>query len=153
MTTAQQPDPFGATRPALPGLLGGPRAGFWLRAAASLLDTLVLIVPYIVFLIAVGADAADTLLLLTAAAYFAVLEGGPSGQSLGKKACGIRVVDLSLGGPIGPGRALIRWICRWISLVALGLGYLWMLWDPEKQTWHDKLANAVVVPVRAYPIG
>jgi uncharacterized RDD family membrane protein YckC len=26
------------------------------------------------------------------------------------------------------------------------LGYLWMLWDSEKQTWHDKAANAVVVP-------
>ncbi len=30
------------------------------------------------------------------------------------------------------------------------LGYLWMLWDPEKQTWHDKLATTVVVPADAY---
>jgi uncharacterized RDD family membrane protein YckC len=26
------------------------------------------------------------------------------------------------------------------------LGYSWMLWDSEKQTWHDKAANSVVVP-------
>jgi uncharacterized RDD family membrane protein YckC len=32
------------------------------------------------------------------------------------------------------------------------LGYLWMLWDKERQTWHDKFANSVVVPVSAYPI-
>ena len=30
------------------------------------------------------------------------------------------------------------------------LGYLWMLWDKEKQTWQDKFAGSVVVPVDAY---
>ncbi|MFM8387932.1 MAG: RDD family protein, partial [Actinomycetota bacterium] len=24
------------------------------------------------------------------------------------------------------------------------LGYLWMLWDSEKQTWHDKMVSSVV---------
>jgi len=28
----------------------------------------------------------------------------------------------------------------------------WMLWDREKQTWHDKFANDVVVPESAYPV-
>jgi len=32
------------------------------------------------------------------------------------------------------------------------LGYLWMLWDAQQQTWHDKLANTTVVPVSAYPV-
>ena len=32
------------------------------------------------------------------------------------------------------------------------LGYFWMLWDGEKQTWHDKLATTVVVPVAYYPV-
>ena len=32
------------------------------------------------------------------------------------------------------------------------LGYLWMLWDRERQTWHDKVANTVVVPTSAYPV-
>jgi hypothetical protein len=27
-----------------------------------------------------------------------------------------------------------------------------MLWDKEKQTWHDKLATTVVVPESAYPV-
>jgi uncharacterized RDD family membrane protein YckC len=34
-----------------------------------------------------------------------------------------------------------------VSGVALGLGYLWMLWDPNKQTWHDKVAKTYVVKV------
>jgi uncharacterized RDD family membrane protein YckC len=33
-----------------------------------------------------------------------------------------------------------------VSAIVFLLGYLWMLWDPEKQTWHDKAAGSVVVP-------
>jgi uncharacterized RDD family membrane protein YckC len=33
----------------------------------------------------------------------------------------------------------------YVSQLALLLGYLWMLWDPNKQTWHDKVAQSVVV--------
>jgi uncharacterized RDD family membrane protein YckC len=31
------------------------------------------------------------------------------------------------------------------SIAALGLGCLWMLNDPERQTWHDKIAGTIVV--------
>ena len=156
MTTAQQPDPFGATPEALRDATG-PRAGFWRRCAAFLLDTLVLLVLYPVFLIAVGRDAVSIVFLLAAAAYFAFLEGGPHGQSLGKRACGIRVIDSRDGGPIGPARALIRCIPLILAPTFLPLTFLvllsclWMLLDRDKQTWHDKLARAVVVPVSAYP--
>jgi hypothetical protein len=27
-----------------------------------------------------------------------------------------------------------------------------MLWDAEKQTWHDKIAATVVVPTADYPV-
>ena len=30
-------------------------------------------------------------------------------------------------------------------MIPLFLGYFWMLWDREKQTWHDKMAGSVVV--------
>jgi uncharacterized RDD family membrane protein YckC len=156
MTTAQQPDPFGATPVALEGA-SGPRAGFWIRLAAFLLDALVLIVLYPVFLIAAGRHAVSIVFVLAAAAYFALLEGGRRGQSLGKAACGIRVIDSRVGGPIGPGRALIRCIGLILAPTFLPLSFLmllsclWMLLDRERQTWHDKLARAVVVPASAYP--
>jgi uncharacterized RDD family membrane protein YckC len=152
MTATQQPDPFGAMPQAG---ASGPRAGFWIRFAANFLDTVVLLVPYLAILvltIAIGTRVGNLLLLLIAAAYFALLEGGPSGQTLGKRVCRIRVIDQRVGGPIGPGRGLVRFLGRWVSLLVFGLGYLWMLWDPEKQTWHDRMANAVVVPTSAYPV-
>jgi uncharacterized RDD family membrane protein YckC len=33
-----------------------------------------------------------------------------------------------------------------VSAIALLIGYLWMLWDSEKQTWQDKVARTYVVP-------
>ena len=62
------------------------------------------------------------------------------------------MIDFSGGGPIGYGRAFIRYIGRILSAIPLLLGFLWMLWDKEKQTWHDKFANSVVVPESAYPV-
>ena len=82
-------------------------------------------------------------------AYFGYLEGSNSGQTLGKRALGIRVIDFNTGGPIGFGRAVIRYFGRMVSAIPCLLGYFWMLWDKEKQTWHDKFANDVVVPVEA----
>jgi len=78
--------------------------------------------------------------------YYAKLEGG-SGQTVGKRALGIRVVDARTGGPIGTGRGVGRYFARIISALVCLLGYLWMLWDADKQTWHDKMVNSVVVKV------
>lgn len=76
--------------------------------------------------------------------YFALMEG-KRGQTLGKRALGIRVVDIQTGQPIGVGRGVGRYFARLLSGAACYLGYLWMLWDDQKQTWHDKLTTSVVV--------
>jgi uncharacterized RDD family membrane protein YckC len=97
-------------------------------------------------------SSAQALGYLIGLAYFIYFEGGPTGQTLGKKACGIRVIDFNGAGPIGYGRATGRYFARILSAIPLGLGYFWMLWDKEKQTWHDKLTTSVVVPLTAYPL-
>jgi len=40
---------------------------------------------------------------------------------------------------------IIRYIGYYISLLPLGLGYFWVIWDDKKQAWHDKLAHTVVI--------
>ena len=135
------------------GGASGPRAGFGRRLAATLIDNILLFVPYLVLAAILDPTFAYALYLALAIAYFIYFEGGPSGQTLGKRALGIRVVDFRTGGPIGYGRGAIRYVGRIVSSLPLLLGYLWMLWDREKQTWHDKLSNAVVVPTAAYPVG
>jgi uncharacterized RDD family membrane protein YckC len=133
------------------GRASGPRAGFWRRFGAALIDGLIVGLAFGI-LYAVLKGAGYALGLLLGIAYFTYFEGGPLGAGFGKRAMGIRVVDFSTGGPIGYGRAFIRYVGRIVSSLVVYLGYLWMLWDREKQTWHDKMATAVVVPESAYPV-
>ncbi len=123
-------------------------AGFWIRFLAAFLDGLIVSIPVSIVGAMLGADqsAVNLLNLVVGVAYFAVLEGGATGQTFGKSLCSIRVVDADTGQPgIGAGRAIGRYFARWLSGIVLLLGYLWMLWDPRKQTWHDKLVSSVVV--------
>jgi len=129
----------------------GPRAGFWQRFAAAFIDGIIIGVVDVVLRLAIG-TAGSLLGIVVGLAYFAYLEGGPSGQTLGKRALGIRVYDFTHGGPIGYGRGVGRYFARWLSAIPCFLGYFWMLWDKEKQCWHDKLVTDVVVPVSAYPV-
>jgi uncharacterized RDD family membrane protein YckC len=158
----------------------GPRANFGQRLVAALIDGVIVNIPLWIigsllgaslftFNLTVnestgeitggGAGASAGILLLywllsiaLPLAYYTYFEGGDSGQTIGKKAMSIRVVRMQDGRPIGWGSAVGRYFGRILSGIACFLGYLWMLWDPEKQTWHDKLTNTVVVPVAAYPI-
>jgi uncharacterized RDD family membrane protein YckC len=134
------------------GRASGPRSGFWRRFAAIFIDGLIVgLVMGILYAVLKGAGYG--LGIVVAIAYFTYFEGGPTGQTVGKRALGIRVVDFETGGPIGYARGFVRYIGRILSSLILYLGYFWMLWDPEKQTWHDKFAGSVVVPLASYPIG
>ena len=131
----------------------GPRAGFWVRFVAAVVDGLLLsLVSNVILGGILGRTAGTTLGIVVQIAYFVYLEGSPSGQTIGKKLMNIRVISFSTGGPAGYGAATIRWFARLLSALPLGLGYFWMLWDDEKQTWHDKLSTTVVVPTSAYPV-
>jgi uncharacterized RDD family membrane protein YckC len=128
----------------------GPRAGFWRRFAALVIDSILLgIVDFVlrkifsVSLYYVGS-------LIVNWGYYTALEGSERGASVGKMALGIKVLDFNSGGRLGYGKALIRTIAKILSAIPIFLGFFWMLWDPEKRTWHDKIAGAVVVPVDAY---
>ncbi|MFP5362192.1 MAG: RDD family protein [Thermoleophilia bacterium] len=152
MTATQQPDPFGGEAQSSSGP-SGPRAGFWLRFAGALIDGILLSIVTVPLQLSVDPAMYYAVALPIGIAYYVLLEGGARGQTVGKMAVGIRVYDLAGGGPIGYGRAFIRYIGRYVSAIVLLLGYFWMLWDKEKQTWHDKFAGSVVVPTSAYPVG
>jgi uncharacterized RDD family membrane protein YckC len=95
---------------------------------------------------AVGATVLLGLASLALAIWNYVFLLGRTGQSFGCRAVGIKVVDKFTGQPIGPGRAFVRYLVASVASGAIcGLGYLWMLWDGEKQTWHDKVANSYVI--------
>ena len=129
-----------------------PKASFGQRLGAALLDTLIFVVLRFILEMFLERQLAELVGLVPNLVYFIALEGSETGQTLGKKVLGIRVVDLSGAGRIGYGRATVRYFGRFVSAIPLALGYFWMLWDDQKQTWHDKFATSIVVPESAYPI-
>ena len=130
----------------------GPRANFGQRFAAWLIDFIILAVVQGVLTAILGRSAGQGLATLIGLGYLVYLEGSPSGQTVGKRALNIRVIDADSGGSIGYGRAALRYFARILSALPCLLGFFWMLWDKNKQTWHDKICTDVVVPTDAYPV-
>jgi uncharacterized RDD family membrane protein YckC len=68
--------------------------------------------------------------------------------TLGEIVLNLRVEKLDGGSLIGDyGTAMVRALSSLLSLLPVGLGFLWILFDPQRQTWHDKISGSVVVPI------
>ena len=84
--------------------------------------------------------ALQSLLVLEWFAFFAFF-WQRTGQTLGMMAWRLRVEDAR-----GPGLTLAQSALRFVGAVtgaaAFGLGYLWMLWDPQRRTWSDLLSRS-----------
>jgi uncharacterized RDD family membrane protein YckC len=154
MNTYISPQPSG---PAVPGFATFAYATFWRRLLAVILDGIVVSIPANIFAAALGTglivnggggvhfrSGGSGLQSVLFIIYEALLIAYWNGQTIGKKAMGIRVVSAG-GAPVPVGMAFVRSLMKLVSGVALMLGYLWMLWDPNKQTWHDKVAQTYVV--------
>ncbi|MBV9818369.1 MAG: RDD family protein [Solirubrobacterales bacterium] len=141
-----------ATGLSAPTAIGSARAGFWRRFAAAVIDALIVgIVGGIIGAILHSAPSASYVVgTIIGIAYYTYFEGGPQGAGPGKRVMNIRVVDVNTGGAIGYPRAFVRYIGRIVSTIPIFLGYFWMLWDGQKQCWHDKFASDVVVPTTGY---
>lgn len=152
-------------------------AGLWRRVAASILDSLVttfavyLIVIPLVFVIAIGAGMSDAssaledgnalgiaLLVLSygiglaiPTVYFAWMQSSRLQASLGKLACGIKVVRADSGGArAGFWRNLLRYVAYMlISVLTLGIGLIVTAFmagmSQRKQAPHDKVCDTLVV--------
>ena len=72
------------------------------------------------------------------------LVAGRTGQSLGKRVTGIKLVSELTDAPIGPSNAFVRDLVHIIDGMAY-VGYLWPLWDDKRQTFADKIVRTIVV--------
>jgi uncharacterized RDD family membrane protein YckC len=132
---------------------GIERATFGARFVAGLIDGILLGIVGSIFTVGHPlSPLGNGLSALIGFAYFGFFEGGPAGQTVGKKVMNIRVVRVADGGELGWGTALLRHLCYYLSAFVCLLGFLWMLWDKDKMTWHDKLSQTLVVPTSAAPV-
>ncbi|MCC5881927.1 MAG: RDD family protein [Halomonas sp.] len=84
------------------------------------------------------------LLLLVGAFVFFAFSWMRGGMTLGMQAWRLRVQTLD-GRSITLLQSLVRYLVAWVSLAALGLGYLWVLFDSERRSWPDIASGTRVV--------
>jgi uncharacterized RDD family membrane protein YckC len=135
----QPPIPLAATvkAPAVASeVLSFPRASFWERLGAAFLDVILVSILGTF----VGGPPQAFLVVL---AYFAGMWAW-KGTTVGGVVLNLKVVRLD-DKPVTITVALVRGLAAAFSVVVLFLGFLWMIWDREKQTWHDKIAGTVVI--------
>jgi uncharacterized RDD family membrane protein YckC len=161
-------NPYESPRHAGPAPAAGNEvvhAGFVRRWAALFLDQLVLSVPLAVVFIALGmADAAGSgdlsrlamlqasayvLYFIAAPLYYALQESSAMQATLGKRALGIKVTDLS-GQRLSFGHALGRWFAAALSYLTLYIGFLMAAFTERKQALHDMVASTLVVDKWAF---
>lgn len=122
--------------------------GFWRRVAATLLDWLILTaVSLLLGVFLKGTTGSIILNIASIAISIGYVVGYQSytGQTLGKKVMGIRVVDAQGNKPSAMTFFLRDVIGKMVSGLILGIGYLMVIWDSKKQALHDKIASTYVI--------
>ena len=72
---------------------------------------------------------------------------GRTGQSVGKKIAGQKLINTTSGQPIGAGQSFVREVIHGLANQVVYLSYLWMLWDSNRQTLGDMVAKSTVIKV------
>ena len=136
------------------------RAPFSLRCGALLIDYILLVgvMAFATLLARFFGDMRRGSSFVLTAGYVAVasvaflnfvLIAALSGRTLGKWMAGLRI-ERRDGEPLSVGRALLRHLVGYpLTLLTLGLGFLFAAFDPQGRALHDWLAGTVVVRSRA----
>jgi uncharacterized RDD family membrane protein YckC len=130
--TAAVPPPVESVAP----LSALPRAGFWLRVAATVLDVILVALVTSLF----------NVLFVPALALYCFGLWAFKGTTIGGIICGLKVVRLD-DRPMDWKVALVRCLASFLSFIVAGLGFIWVAFDEERQSWHDKIAGTTIVRV------
>ncbi len=147
-----KPEPAAADR---------PKAGFWMRLVATLVDAAIVFALQFVLGTALAAagvasSGANTetfgamavlvqIFGYTISLTYYIVFTGHCGQTPGKMALRIKVIRCD-GSNLGYGRAAFREVpAKFLSGILLGIGYLMVAFDEQKQGLHDRMADTYVI--------
>ena len=139
-------------------------AGFWIRAAARIVDAILLNVVFLIVRIPFGVamftpNVAQNpaaamallapLLLITflsiiAAACYEIFFIAKRGATLGKMIFGLKVIRTD-GSPLSVGLSTGRYFAQLINSFTLGIGYFMAGWDDQKRALHDRICETRVI--------
>jgi uncharacterized RDD family membrane protein YckC len=136
-------------------------AGFWWRVLASIIDNIVLGIAIglisggvVIAMFGLGGatDSMSALIVnyttstvLTGIAvvlFWKFKQGSP-----GKLMLSMKIVDAETHGELSWGQCIGRYFAYFVSAIPLGLGFMWVGWEPRKRGWHDMLAGTLVIRV------
>lgn len=118
-------------------------SGFWRRFSAYVIDSVILLVPGLMlggmsFIYGPGFG------LLLGLLYFPVFESSIMSATPGKALMGMAVLT-EAGERLGFKKAVIRYLCRILSVMTVYIGYLMQVFTVKRQTLHDMISETVVI--------
>lgn len=131
-------------------------AGFWVRFGAMIIDSLLLLLitsPLLYMLYGVAAftgtkfvqGPGDILISYVFPIMATVLFWKYLAATPGKILLNMKIVSGEHGGAPSTGQFVLRYFAYIPSTLVLFLGFIWVAFDPRKQSWHDKIAKTVVL--------
>ena len=124
--------------------------GYWKRGIANLIDCLLLGIVF-----AIVSFSSNILTAVVEMVIFLAYMIGLKfafGATVGYRLLGMKLVSINGANPTVQ-QIAIRLVAAFFSALALGLGFLWIALDKNKQAWHDKIAGTYVIRPKATPVG
>jgi uncharacterized RDD family membrane protein YckC len=114
------------------------RVGFWPRLGATALDFI------LIASLAAVSDMGEWFPLIWIA--YHIVFWAWRQTTIGGIVLNLKVVRLD-GQALGFGVVVVRSLASIFSGLVAGVGMFWASWDPERQSWHDKIAGTTIVRV------
>ena len=135
-------------------------ASLWRRLAALFYDSLLLLAVWFIataiLLPLKGGEAIEpnnpllTTYLLFISFFFYAWFWRHGGQTLGMRSWKLQLRNLR-EGPVSWLQCLLRFIVALPAGLLFGMGYVWMLIDKQKLTWHDRYSETRIVQLDENP--
>jgi len=134
-------------------------AGFWIRTAAALVDTVLILMLTTPLLYSIYGEQYFTRGLTLSGAWDYLISWGLPAIAIitywicraatpGKIMLRLKIVDAESGAHPTTRQFIIRFFTHHISSLAFAAGLIWVAFDRRKQGWHDKFANTIVIKER-----
>ncbi len=118
------------------------RVGFWPRIAATLLDLVLFVVVFAVFVDG-GGPGMERFVIFFWLLYHCLMWRF-FGTTVGGLILRLRCVTVD-GESLSWGAALMRALVSVFSFVALLVGFFWASWGRDRQSWHDIVAGTTII--------
>lgn len=122
-------------------------ASLKIRIVAYIIDGIISMIPISILLFFLLGNDYFFILFLTyifTSFYYGYMDSSKMGATIGKKLCGIKVIDMS-GNTVKFKNAVVRYLVHAVSIGVFGLGIWAIAKNKRKQGWHDSIVDCYVI--------